>query len=179
MDAYEHPTHTASTDAEYRLSWLAYVNAILTSFFFVVVSLGIGTWTFKEAQTETAFRMGMTASVFVLVIALGMCVYNVLFLKSVRLYTDDLGVWLYRGILPWSRGVRGVKWRDIEDATCYMGFFSWMFRSYTVRIGHRFTKTSEIIVPNLAQGHKAVEHINQRHQTILLAEHTNELVREV
>lgn len=45
-----------------------------------------------------------------------------------------------------------------------------MFRSYTVRIGHRFTKTTEIFVNHLASGHTAVEHINQMHQKILQAE---------
>ncbi|HHW1564146.1 TPA: hypothetical protein ACUT5D_005905 [Pseudomonas aeruginosa] len=43
-------------------------------------------------------------------------------------------------------------------------------RSYTVRIGHRFTKTSEILVSHLARGNKAVEHINQLHQALLRAE---------
>nr|UVN18284.1 hypothetical protein pPsy0462c_00025 [Pseudomonas syringae] len=69
-----------------------------------------------------------------------------------------------------QRGSWCVKWRDIEDAMYYTGFFSWMFRSYTVRIGHRFTKTSEIFVYHLAQGHNAVEHINHMHQTMLQAE---------
>ncbi|MDU8616903.1 hypothetical protein RYA95_28390 [Pseudomonas syringae pv. actinidiae] len=78
-----------------------------------------------------------------------------------------------------NTGVRGVKWRDIEDAMYYTGFFSWMFRSYTVRIGHRFTKTSEIFVYHLAQGHTAVEHINRMHQTILQAEQAVNPSREV
>ncbi|MCV5179743.1 hypothetical protein OFC21_30430, partial [Escherichia coli] len=90
-----------------------------------------------NAQSDSAFKIGITFSVFVLVVSLAIGIYRILFLKSVRLYTDDIGVWIFRGILPWSKGVRGVKWRDIEDAMYYTGFFSWMFRSYTVRIGHR------------------------------------------
>lgn len=82
----------------------------------------------------------MTVSVLVMVAALAIGVYRILLLKSVHLYTDDVGVWLFRGILPWSKGVRGFKWRDIEDAMYYTGFLSWMFRSYTARIGHRFTR---------------------------------------
>ncbi|WP_427114932.1 hypothetical protein [Pseudomonas aeruginosa] len=39
-----------------------------------------------------------------------------------------------------------------------------------MRIGHRFTKTSEILVSHLARGNKAVEHINQLHQSLLRAE---------
>jgi hypothetical protein len=179
MDGYEHPTRTASVHAEYRLSWLAYIYPVRTLLLSVAVSLGIGALTFYQAPTKAVYWMGMFASVFIAIVALGICVYNILILKSIRLYTDDIGVWLYRGILPWSRGVRGVKWRDIEDAMYYTGFSSWMFSSYTVRIGHRFTKTSEIFVYNLASGHKAVEHINQLHQNILKAEQTTELALEV
>ncbi|AKF53471.1 hypothetical protein PsyrH_23835 [Pseudomonas syringae pv. syringae HS191] len=175
MNGFESPTSVESTHAVFRLSWLAYANTVMTIIFFIVVSIAIGQWTAHNAQSDAAFRLGMTASAFILVVSLSVCIYNILFLKSVRVYTDDVGVWLYRGILPWSKGVRGVKWRDIEDAIYYTGFFSWVFRAYTVRVGHRFTKTSEIIVPHLAQGHKAVEHINHLHQTILKSEQAAEL----
>ena len=36
------------------------------------------------------------------------------------------------------------SWRDMDEATFEQGFWSWLTRSYTVRIGHRFTKGSEI-----------------------------------
>ncbi|AKT33661.1 hypothetical protein RYA05_34725 [Pseudomonas syringae pv. actinidiae] len=179
MNGYEHPTRDTPAHAVYRLSWLAYANVIMTSIFLIAVSLGIGSWTTHNAQSDSAFKIGITFSVFVLVVSLAIGIYRILFLKSVRLYTDDIGVWIFRGILPWSKGVRGVKWRDIEDAMYYTGFFSWMFRSYTVRIGHRFTKTSEIFVYHLAQGHTAVEHINRMHQTILQAEQAVNPSREV
>jgi hypothetical protein len=162
MNGYESPT-IESAHAVYRLSWLAYVSTVLTIAFFIGISISIGGWTLNNAQTDAAFRFGMTVSVFVLVLSLCICVYKILILSSVQVYKDDVGVWLYRGILPWSKGVRGVKWRDIEDAMYYTGFSSWMFRSYTVRIGHRFTKTSEIYVHHLAQGQNAVENINQLH----------------
>ena len=172
MNGYESPS-IESAHAVYRLSWLAYVTTVLTIVFFIAISIGIGGWTLHRAQTDAAFRLGMTVSVFVLVVSLSICIYNIFFLRSIRVYTDDVGVWLYLGILPWSKGVRGVKWRDIEDAMYYTGFFSWMFRSYTVRIGHRFTKTSEIYVHHLSQGQNAVEHINQLHQSILKAEQSS------
>jgi hypothetical protein len=76
-------------------------------------------------------------------------------------------VWVFRGILPWSKGVSGVKWRDLEDAVFFPNFLSWLLRSYTIRVGHRFTKTSEIVLPNIARGHEAVAHINERHRQTL------------
>jgi hypothetical protein len=178
MNGYESP-RIESAHAVYRLSWLAYASTVLSIAFFIAISIGIGAWTLHNAQTDAAFWLGMTVSVFVLVVSLSVCIYKILVLRSMRVYTDDIGVWLYRGILPWSKGVRGVKWRDIEDAMYYTGFFSWMFRSYTVRIGHRFTKTSEIYVHHLAHGQNAVEHINQLHQSILKAEQSSGAELEV
>lgn len=178
MNGYENPS-IESAHAVFKLSWLAYVSAVFSIMLFMAISVGISIWTLYNAQSDAAFRLGMTISVFVLVLSLSVCIYNVLFLRSVRVYTDNVGVWLYRGILPWSKGVRGVKWRDIEDAMYYTGFLSWMFRSHTVRIGHRFTKTSEIYVHHLAHGQNAVEHINQLHQSILRGEQSSAAELEV
>jgi hypothetical protein len=71
---------------------------------------------------------------------------------------------LFRGILPWNKGVAGVKWRDVEDAVFYTGFLSWAFNSHSLRVGHRFTKASEIFLGNVRHGRQAVEHINELHR---------------
>ncbi|EOZ3451710.1 hypothetical protein [Pseudomonas aeruginosa] len=170
MDGYEHPTRNATPHQVYRLSWLAYVGPLLLFLVLCAGALALGWWTLHKAPSEQAYQIGLAASAGVLLIALALFVYKLLYLRSVHLYTDDVGVWLYQGILPWRRGYRGVKWRDIEDAMYFTGFISWALRSYTVRIGHRFTKTSEILVSHLARGNKAVEHINQLHQALLRAE---------
>jgi hypothetical protein len=90
--------------------------------------------------------------------------YRVLNIRSYRLYYDDVGVWLYSGILPWSKGVSGVKWRDMDEATFVTGFWSWLAKSYTIRISHRFTKASEIVLSSMARGNLAVATINARLQ---------------
>ena len=87
--------------------------------------------------------------------------YRILLVRSVHLYADSKGVWLYRGILPWNRGVVGVKWRDMEDAAFTSGFSSWLFNSYTVRVGNRFSQQSEILVHNIADGREAVNRLNE------------------
>jgi hypothetical protein len=79
-------------------------------------------------------------------------------LRSIQLYTDLDGVWVYRGIFPWDKGFSGVKWRDLEDAVFYPNFLSWALKSYTVRVGHRFTKSSEIVLRNIANGNDAATH---------------------
>jgi hypothetical protein len=84
-----------------------------------------------------------------------------------QIYYDDAGVWLYSGVLPWARGVRGVKWRDMDEAVYVQSFRSWLLRSWTIRVGHRFTKGSEILLAHMARGREAVTLINERHQQMI------------
>jgi hypothetical protein len=93
--------------------------------------------------------------------------YRLLLLRSVQLYYDDVGVWTYSGILPWKKGLSGVKWRDMDEATFVPGFWSWITGSYTVRIGHRFTKANEIVLTNIARGKAAVNTLNAYHQDLI------------
>ena len=170
MHEYEYPDRTTNSDDRYRLSWLAYVGVTIKLLAMVGVCIGIGWLALNKSDTDQAQLIGIGVSVVFLIVAIARFVYKVLYLKSFYLYIDNVGVWLYQGTFPWSRGCRGVKWRDIEDAKYITGFFIWLFCSYSVRIGHRFTETSEIFVTHLARGNKAVEHINQMHQKILKSE---------
>ncbi len=86
-----------------------------------------------------------------------------------QLYYDDFGVWVTSGVLPWQKGVSGVKWRDMDEATYEQGFLSWITRSYTVRIGHRFTKASEIRLTNIARGKDVMGIIATRQQAMIRA----------
>jgi hypothetical protein len=150
----ESPHRPTTAHATYRMSWTAYVPHVLV--FFMLMPVGI-----------LLFRVSVWLAAAVIVLALGLFSYKLLSIRSLLLYTDDHGVWVYRGILPWARGTTGVKWRDLEDAVYYPNFLSWLLRSYTIRVGHRFTKTSEIVLPHIARGHEAVVHINERHRQLL------------
>lgn len=136
-------------------SWLAYagVLALAVLLFFVALPL--------------AFQWNEIAAAAVLAVSALLVAYQFLQIRSVQLYYDDLGVWVVSGILPWKRGVAGVKWRDMIDATYVNGFVSWVTRSYTVRIGHRFTRESEIVLHHIAGGRRAVETLNAIHQQML------------
>ena len=70
---------------------------------------------------------------------------------------------MFKGILPWAKGTSGVKWRDLDEAVFFPGFFGWVFKSYQLRIGHRFTKSSEIVLGHIRGGDTAVQEINQLH----------------
>jgi hypothetical protein len=60
--------------------------------------------------------------------------------------------------------VVGVKWRDMDEATFHNSFLSWAAGSYTVVVRHRFTKDSEIVVTQMANGKQAAITINQQLQ---------------
>lgn len=153
MESQQQPAEIVQ---RYALSWTAYVRPVIVLF----IMFGIG-----YALTNLNGWLG----VFFIVFWFGLFVIQGLTIRSVVLYTDDQGVWVYSGIFPWSKGTRGVKWRDVEDAVYFPNFLSWLLKSYTVRIGHRFTKSSEITLSHIARGQAAVIHINDFHRTVLSA----------
>jgi hypothetical protein len=133
-------------------SWMAYAGVIA-----LAVLLFAGALPLAALWHEYAAAGVLAASALLVA-------YRFLLVRSVQLYYDDVGVWVVSGVLPWTRGVAGVKWRDMIEATYVNGFVSWATRSYTLRIGHRFTKDAEIVLHHIAGGRRAVETINANHQ---------------
>ena len=149
----------AATAAQARVigvkSWLAYTGIAMLALLLFGVALPL------------AARWNEIAAAAVLVVSALLVGYRFLMVRSVQLYYDDVGVWVYSGVLPWKKGVTGVKWRDIDEATFVNGFVSWATRSYTVRIGHRFTQDSEIVLHHIAGGRQAVAEVNAVHQEMI------------
>lgn len=146
----------------FRLSWLAYLGEVwrfLVRFFVwgilaLAVSYGLAMWT-QRAEKDFNWVMLMGVGV-----AVAHTVYAVALLRSVRVFTDDSGVWMFSGVFPWEKGLRGVQWRDVGEAGYTQGFASWVFRSYSIRVSHRFTQGAELAVRNVRLGNLAVEHVN-------------------
>ncbi|MDQ1830875.1 hypothetical protein [Massilia scottii] len=137
------------------VSWYGYAGVALLALVLFGVALPV------------AFSIGTLSAIVVFVGSALFVGYRIMMLRSVQLYYDDTGVWLYSGVLPWQKGAGGVKWRDIDSASYTQGFLSWITRSYTVRIAHRFTKSSEIVLTNIANGDKTAIEINTIHQEML------------
>jgi hypothetical protein len=152
LESFQEPQNV---HASFGMAWPAYIRPVI--FFLVLLSIGL-------SFVGSGYSV---LGVMICLFSIALVVLQVLSIRSVRLYTDEDGVWVYSGILPWSKGIRGVKWRDLEDAVYFTGFCSWILKSYTVRMGHRFTKTSEIVLPHMARGNLAVEHINALHREVL------------
>ena len=137
-----------------RKSWTAYVGIAIR--LLLLIGLGI---TALYWQSDYWHVIAL-----ILLVALLFIGYQLALLRSYRLYYDDMGVWIYSGVLPWKRGVAGVKWRDLDEATFHNSFWSWISHSYTIQLKHRFTKASEIVEANMANGKQVVITINQQHQ---------------
>lgn len=136
-------------------SWLAYAGVVALAVLLFGVAL------------PAAFLWHETAALAVLVLSALLVAYEFLQVRSVQLYIDELGVWVHAGVLPWKKGITGVKWRDMAEATYVNGFKSWATGSYTIRIRHRFTRGGDIVLTNIARGKQAVASLNARHQELI------------
>jgi len=137
-----------------RKSWSAYFATALRAVLLTIMFVAVIYWKSTIWKPVT----------LIWVVAMLLVMYRWLLIRSFHLYFDDIGVWLFSGILPWRRGVLGVKWRDMDEATFVNGFSSWISGSYTVIVRHRFTKDSEIVVTQMSKGKQAVTTINQQLQ---------------
>lgn len=135
-------------------SWVAYLGlAVMAIILFALVPL--------------AFMWNEIAAFAVLVVAALIVGYRFFQIRNVQLYIDDVGAWVSQGVLPWQKGITGVKWRDMDEAVFYQNFWTWITRSNTVRVGHRFTKTNEIVLTHIGNGKDVVARINARLQQLI------------
>lgn len=95
--------------------------------------------------------------------ALALFAYQILLIHSVKLFTHPDGVWVYSGVFPWNRGVSGVRWRDLREATFTQSFFGWLFKAYQVTVTNRYQGNTEISLPHIKDGDQAAMHINDLH----------------
>ncbi|MEH5143229.1 hypothetical protein [Enterobacter cloacae] len=143
-------THGAN-ERVYHISWVAYIRPIAV---FIIVFLIVQA--FRDPRNTT-----LNIIVYVLLAGLAsLLVMRLIYLKTMRLVINDDGVYLFSGIFPWTKGMTGTLWRDVAEATYYTGFISWAFNSYRICVRHRFTKTSELMIPSVKNGNKAAMEIN-------------------
>jgi hypothetical protein len=153
MDAdFSQPTVGGDSTTIGKKAWTAYVGVVLVVLVLLVLIAPI-VW-----HWSVPFGAGLA------LLSVAWAAYKLTELGAYRLYFNEMGVWLYSGILPWSKGVRGVKWRDLDDATYTRSMGSWLLKSYSIRIGHRFTRSNELVLTGIAHGDKAVIRINQKLQ---------------
>jgi len=138
-----------------RKSWLNYVLLVFTTLLLFLGSIIV--------LAASNFMVGS----FAVVISLSWFTYRLLALRSYKIYYDDTGVWIFSGILPWTKGISGVKWRDLDEAVFYQSMLGWVANSYTVQLSHRYTKTNEIFMTHTAKGRDVSGQINSIHQEMV------------
>ncbi|MDR1614196.1 MAG: hypothetical protein LBS26_01365 [Campylobacteraceae bacterium] len=153
----------------FRISWTSYVGSLIR--FSIQLAILYGIYYLLTHKVHEWIKFSPNTLNIIMWIVVGFAAVRVIFFiidilhtRSVVLYTNDDGVWVYSGIFPWSKGSSGVKWRDIDEASFQTGFTSWLLKTYDIRVGHRFTKDSEIMLHNIFNGHEAVMHINKLHK---------------
>lgn len=137
------------------LSWVAYLREVwmffVRAFLYIVASMVLSSF-FKLDGNLMAY-MGLS-------LALAHTAYKVALLRSVRVFTDDTGVWMMSGVFPWEKGVSGVQWRDVGQAGFNQSFFSWASKSYEIVVSHRFTTGAELRLRHVKHGNLAVQNVN-------------------
>jgi hypothetical protein len=145
----------------FKLSWVAYVREPL-AFIVRMLILGVVALLVSTMLDRGFLRKdGVTwPMLLAFLLAIAWTVYSIAYTASVRLFTNDSGVWMQRGVFPWETGVTGVQWRDVGQAGFTQGFASWALRSYDVVVSHRFSTGTELAIRNVHRGDLAVQHIN-------------------
>ena len=72
-----------------RKAWTAYVSLTL----WALLLLALALFVMESLQLPVTLLISTPALLWL--------TYKWLLLRSVRLYYDDIGVWVYQGILPW------------------------------------------------------------------------------
>jgi hypothetical protein len=137
-------------------AWTAYVSTILVGAFLLIIALPL-----LLAPGSRMFGL------FLMIASVLGATYRVLLLRSYNLYYDDVGIWLYSGVLPWKKGIAGVKWRDLDEVVYFQTLSSWLSNSFSVKVGHRFTKSSELFITHLGRGKDCVIALNSHHQELI------------
>jgi len=155
MDSAENFDAAADPIVLARKSWIVYIwpTVLYVAILYVLFTYA---WSISKLITLPMIMLCFAAYF-----------YKLLSLRSYMLYYDDNGVWVFSGVFPWSRGVSGVKWRDLDEAIYFQNFLSWMFNAYTIRVSQRQTKTAEILLDMIHMGQSAVQTINHVHHSLL------------
>ncbi|WP_213992361.1 hypothetical protein [Sodalis sp. dw_96] len=148
-DIVELPRH-----GRYFLSWVAYLRPWVL--FVMLTAIGL-----LVSQSANAANI-ILAGYVILFIAIVKLIYDLAWRRRFRFFYDQEGVWLVRGLLPWSRGRKGLSWLEIDEAVCDGGPFSWLTKSYGITISHHFSANRQLRITHIKHGDQAAAVINER-----------------
>lgn len=105
------------------------------------------------------FSISLGAPLFLVVVIL-IGVYTVAYIRSYTLFIDDEGVWVFRGVFPWQKGIYGVKWSDFNEGVFFQNFASWALKSFTIEVKNRYKDEPEIVLKHMHNGDSAITKMN-------------------
>jgi len=160
---------TKESSQIYRISWLGYIRPVIK--FLVILVLcalfilnldAIAAMINFPALISSPFAIAVPAVIALL--ASISFVLRIYYLRTLKFIINHDGVYLFRGIFPWTKGTTGTLWQDIADAQYFPGFIAWLTKTYSVQVRFRFNKSNETFVPYIWNGHRAVMAINKELQ---------------
>lgn len=154
------PVSNNGKTPSWRVSWIVYIKEI------VYATLVISLWYYLAPLMKS--KMILNCLQVGVVVGLIIILYRMYYTWTIRLYANDSGIWVYRGVFPWARGVYGMKWGDFEDCVVTQKFIYWLTNSHPVILRTRFSKNPEIYLPPIFAARKAAQYINnvdKRHLT--------------
>lgn len=83
-----------------------------------------------------------------------------LYIRSYQLFVDDAGVWVFRGVFPWDKGIYGLRWEEFGLAVFYQNPWSWILRSYAVQVKNKYKEEVILDLSNMHRGDIAISRIN-------------------
>lgn len=135
-----------------RKSWLAFKGPIFL-------------FCFAGFLIPTALKIFHQEQMWVAIGAVMVFVAWLLWIKSlhsIRVGINSSGVWVASGFLPWTKGLYGLKWRDMDKAVYQPSLMSWLFNTYTIRMIHRFNTDNNYQLYHMKKGDVMVQKINDR-----------------
>lgn len=134
-----------------RLSWVVYIQYFVIG---VLLYLFIVSSVFSVISGLLGLALGkVTAqSLFYGLTLLYLSGFGwVMFqLSRCHAYVDETGVWYYSGLLPWAKGIRGIRWENFDQVQYGQSVFGWAAHSYTVYLLDRYGRT--VTIRNLYNG---------------------------
>ncbi len=107
-----------------------------------------------------AFTISISGALLIVIFVILIGVYIVAYIRSYTLFIDDEGVWVFRGVFPWQKGIYGVKWGDFNEGVFSQNFASWVLRSFTIEVKNRYKEEPEIVLKHMHNGDYAITKMN-------------------
>ncbi|MDR2636111.1 MAG: hypothetical protein LBC08_04705, partial [Campylobacteraceae bacterium] len=93
----------------FRISWTKYVRALIR--FGITLAVLYGIYYFTTHKVHEWVEFAPNTLNIILWVAIGLAalraiffIVDILYIRSIVLYTNEDGAWVYSGIFPWSKG---------------------------------------------------------------------------